>query len=122
MNRNLITAVVVALPLLLLAGCGGSAVSSERVAKLELRVAKLEARNAKLSQSLARATAELRSGLTALDRRARANDEALYVGVSMAQAGVLCNFEPRCHVPVGSPGAIYTKKGQPGRIFATPFP
>jgi hypothetical protein len=60
-----------------------------------------------------------------LDKRARANDQALYVGVSAAQFNIVCGpggYQSGCHVPGGSPGAVYTVDGKPGRIFATPFP
>lgn len=50
-----------------------------------------------------------------------ANDDALYVGVSMTQHAVVCS-NPACHVPLGMPGALDRVDGKPHRIFATPFP
>jgi hypothetical protein len=64
------------------------------VASLERWVARLEAENARLTRSLSKRTAELRSGLTRIDQRTRANDEALYDGAAMAQDGLICNFKP----------------------------
>jgi hypothetical protein len=72
---------------------------------------------------LLRSTAALEGRLTTVDQRARANDEALYTGVAMAQDGLICNFKPSCHVPIGGvAGAVYEDADKPRRIFATPFP
>jgi hypothetical protein len=122
MNPHVLKATLAALVLVSLAGCGGSAVSTERVANLERRIARLETENARLTRSLSNRTAKLGSRLTTVDRRTRANDEALYDGAAMAQDGLICNFKPTCHVPLGTPGALFKEEGQPGRIFATPFP
>jgi hypothetical protein len=110
------------------AGCGGS--DSERVAKVERRVAKLEAENARLEKEVdatRRAyfefVLESTEKIGKLDRRTRANDEALYRGVAAAQYDIYCgpNPQPGCHVPLGLPGSVY-KSGERGRIFATPYP
>jgi hypothetical protein len=122
MTRYLLITTLAMLVLVLLVGCGGSGVPAERVAKLQGRISKLEMQNAELRHSLAATTATVRSRLKAIDRRTQANDDALYEGVAMAQDGVICSFRPGCHVPLGSPGAVYTDVGKPGRIFATPFP
>jgi hypothetical protein len=111
------------------AGCGGS--DSERVAKLERRVAKLEAENDALEKKIDRVfegqlqfVLESTGRIGNVDRRTRANDEALYRGVAAAQHNIYCgpNPQPGCHVPLGLPGSVYTETGKPGRIFATPFP
>jgi hypothetical protein len=104
--------------------------SSSLVSKLEGRVAKLEAENVRLKNEVEKGiraqlqfVLEYTGKLGKLDRRTRANDEALYRGVSAAQYDIYCgpNPQPGCHVPLGLPGSVYTS-GEPGRIFATPYP
>jgi hypothetical protein len=117
MNRNAL--IPIAGFVLLASSCGGSSVSSARVVKLEQRVAKVEAQNA----AYVHYGPELRLvalRLAKLDKRARANEQALYVGVSAAQYNIACGpggYQSSCHIPVGSPGAVYTLDGRPGRIF-----
>jgi hypothetical protein len=110
------------------AGCGGS---DARVSKLERRVAKLEVENADLREKVDAALRSRRGRVLGLsrriaqiERRTRANEQALYTGVAAAQYNIACapSYEPGCHAPLGSPGAVYTEEGKPGRIFATPFP
>jgi predicted component of type VI protein secretion system len=109
------------------AGCGESG-ANLRLTKLEQRVTALERENAQLRReqaslsdrviNLAKNQLLLQIQIPAL----KANDKALYAGVAMAQDGLVCSFDPKCHVPLGTAGAVYTDVGKPDRIFATPFP
>jgi hypothetical protein len=124
MNRLTLIPIGAALAMLV-SGCGGSSVSSARVAKLEQRVTKLERENATLKNLDRRdvaASRDLRLRLAVLDRRTLANEEALYAGVSAAQFEIACGpggYQAGCHVPGGSPGAVFKVDG---KISANPFP
>ena len=105
-------------------GCGSSSgVSSTKIARLTERASKVEAENVTLRRKQAHLS-ETVASLTAAIGALRANDKALETGVAMAQLGVVCGPTPPqgCHVPLGTPGAIYEDETKPGRIFATPLP
>jgi len=131
-QRLIAGSVVVALA----SGCSSSSDSS-RVARLNERIAKLEATN----QQLRAEDAKLRAEDSRLAKRVlkiasaqqklstalvtlRANDRALAEGVGMAQTGVVCGPSPPvgCHIPLSTPGALFTDGRHPDRLYSTPYP
>ncbi len=110
-----------------ISGCGGNGTNEGEVAHLRGRVTVLNHRVATLESEMQRLKQNGSAGrrLSRLEARASIlakNDDAFYTSVGALYLQVYCDSHPTCHVPLSTPGVLYTDDRYPGRIFATPAP